>query len=245
MAFCSSCGAEVKGAFCQQCGVAAVGAQAATPVAAPRRTSPLVWILGILGGLLVLCLLVAAAVMYWFVSNPGQAMAKLITAANPNAEILNVDDAGKRITIRDRRGGQEVTLSFDDVRNGRFSMTAIDENGKTGRVEIGSGSGKLPSWVPVYPGARMESHISGTGDDGVRAGEGGVYTFSTGEGPSRVMSFYQDQCRELGMKVELSTATADGGRIAAEDESGDRSLIVVVNSASGGSSGSVTFKRKQ
>ena len=39
----------------------------------------------------------------YFVRNPGKVMAKLITAANPNAEVLNVDDNSRQVRIRDKR----------------------------------------------------------------------------------------------------------------------------------------------
>src|SRR5262249_29138537 len=109
-----------------------------------------------------------------------------------------------------------------------------------------SGAGKMPAWLPVYPGAKVESHISGSGDDGATSAEGGVYTFTSADSPAKVMNYYQDQCRDLGIKVNLSTATAEVGRIAADDEAANRLLVVVIASASGGgSSGSVTFKRKR
>ena len=200
------------------------------PAAARRKTSIVVWILCGIAGLFLLGILGTFAVGYWFVRNPGVALGKIITAANPDAEVLNVDNEGRRITIRDKRNGQEVTLSFDDVKNGRISLSGTDEHGKVGRVEIGAGAGKLPSWVPVYPGAKLESHITGSGDDGDRVAEGGMYSFSSSGAPSDVMTFYQDQARDLGMKVELTTATADGGHITAADEEDNRSLVVLVGS---------------
>jgi len=262
MAFCSSCGAEVKGAFCSSCGAHASPAPAMSSPAAPavampgnvpmpqavqpRKTSIVVWILCGIAGLIFLGVLGSAAVAYWFVRNPGIALGKVLTAANPDIEVRDVDNARQRITIRDKRDGKELTLSFDDVKNGRLSLSARDENGKVGSVEIGAGSGKLPSWLPVYPGARVESHLTGSGVDGDQSAEGGVYSFTSNDSPSTVMSFYQDKARELNMKVEMTTATTDGGHMSASDEEGNRSLVVLVGSgSSGGASGTVTFKRKR
>jgi hypothetical protein len=213
--------------------------------AAPRKTSVWVWILGAIFGLIFLGMLCVAAVGYWFVRNPGVAIAKIVTAANPDAEILNIDDAGRRITIRDKRNGREVTLSFDEVKDGHFSFSAIDDHGKVGRVELGGGAGKLPSWVPVYPGAKIQGHASGTDMDRDTIAEGGVYTFRSDDSAAQVMTFYQDKARDLGMKVELTTATTEGGHITAADSEDNRSLVVMVGSATGGASGTVTFKRKR
>ena len=113
-------------------------------------------------------------------------------------------------------------------------------------MEIGGGAGKLPAWVPVYPGAKVESHMSGTGTDGDQMAEGGVYQFTSSDSPSQVMGFYQDKARDLGMKVELTTATAEGGHFSAAEEDSNRSIVVLVGTRSGGgASGSVTFKRKR
>ena len=211
-----------------------------------KKTSVVVWILLGLAGLIVLGILGTLAVAYWFVRNPGEAMAKVLTAANPNIEVRNVDNAERRITIRDRRNGKEVTVSFDDIKDGRISFSGTDENGKVGRVELGGGAGKLPSWVPVYPGSKIQSHLSGSGEDGTKVEEGGVYTFTTVESPAQVMSYYQDKARDLGMKVELTTATSEGGHISAADEDSSRSLVVLVTTGtSGGAGGTVTFKRKR
>jgi hypothetical protein len=215
------------------------------PPATPRKTSVWVWILCGIFGLIFLGMLCVAAVGYWFVRNPGVAIGKIVTAADPDAEILNIDDAGRRITIRDKRNGREVTLSFDEVKDGHFIFSATDDHGKVGRVELGGGAGRLPSWVPVYPGAKIEGHASGTDMDRDSIAEGGVYTFSSRDSAAQVMTFYQDKARDLGMKVELTTATAEGGRITAADSEDNRSLVVMVGSATGGASGTVTFKRKR
>jgi hypothetical protein len=216
------------------------------PPAARRKTNVVVWILCGLAGLIVLGLIGTAVTAYWFVSNPGLALSKVLTAANPNIEVLHVDNAGRRLTIRDRRDGSEVSVSFDDVKDGRIRFSARDENGKVGQVEIGGGAGRLPSWVPVYPGAKVESHISGQGNDGDERAEGGVYQFTSGDSPSEVMSFYQDKARDLGMKVELTTATSEAGHFTAAEEDNTRTLVVQVGTKSGGgASGSVTFKRKR
>ena len=110
---------------------------------------------------------------------------------------------------------------------------------------MGGGAGKLPSWVPVYPGAKMESHVTAS-SDGERLAEGGTYSFTSADSPSQVMSFYEDKARDLGMKVELTTATAEGGHFSATEEDSSRSLVVQVGTRSGsGASGTVTFKRKR
>src|SRR5579862_28197 len=122
MPFCTTCGANVTGAFCNQCGtpVKAGAAQAASvpPNAAPmtqpgspgvpvkRGTSPLVWILVAVLGLFILGFIGVVGTGFFLVHkakqagidpalitrNPGLAMAKMVTAVNPDAEVVRTDD---------------------------------------------------------------------------------------------------------------------------------------------------------
>src|SRR5262249_49559896 len=128
MAFCTSCGAQVKGAFCEQCGApasaAAGGAGAApqqpqmspTPMTPPqmspagmqpvppmatKKSNPLVWILLIIVGLIAVGFVGCVVAVGWFARNPGVALAKIITASNPNAEVVSTDSNAKTVTIRD------------------------------------------------------------------------------------------------------------------------------------------------
>src|ERR1017187_6945690 len=171
MAFCTSCGATVQGAFCQQCGTpsSAAAAQPAPPQFAPPpvapmpvkgKVSPIVWIILAVVGLFVLGIigLVGAGlfVAHTVVSNPGLVMAKIITAANPDAEVLDTNEGSQTMRIRDRKTGEEVTLSFDDIKKGRLRFSARGKDGEVANMEIGGGEGKMPSWVPTYPGAKAQ-----------------------------------------------------------------------------------------
>src|SRR5690348_5415445 len=116
MAFCTTCGSRIAGRFCESCGAPAPGASA-TPVAQPapvvpplaaqgRRINPIVWILG---GIAAVILLFGAALTIGgifvlhkakqagldpdlWARNPGVAATKLVAAANPDAEVVSVDE---------------------------------------------------------------------------------------------------------------------------------------------------------
>src|SRR5215510_11370885 len=113
MAFCTNCGANVAGAFCNQCGTPNRAAGQPSAVAAPvpgepvkRKTSPIVWVLVAILGIFVLGF-VGVVGTGWFVyskvkqagidpelfrTNPGLAIGKVITAVNPDAEVVRTDD---------------------------------------------------------------------------------------------------------------------------------------------------------
>ncbi|SPE35082.1 conserved hypothetical protein [Candidatus Sulfopaludibacter sp. SbA6] len=269
MAFCTTCGANVTGAFCNQCGTPAraQGTPAVPPAAqpapvvapGPRKTSPIVWVLVIVLGLFVLGFIGVVGTGYFLVHkvrqagldpalisrNPGLAMAKLITAVNPDAEVIRTDENAGTITVRDRTNGKVMTFSFDDVRNGKFNMKVQGDDGKTATVEIGGAGGKLPSWVPSYPGSTAQGTFSvrGTSEDG--SGEGGNFTFTTPDAPSKVMTFYQDKANELGMKANLTTNTPDGGMLIVADEGSQRTLTVVVGKGSPDTTVNVTYAVKK
>lgn len=261
MAFCTSCGATVQGAFCQQCGTPSsaaaaqpvmaqpAAAQTAPPAAvAPvqRKTSALVWVLLVIAGIIVLCMVGVGAGVWYLARNPGAVMSKIITAANPDAEVLSTDVGSQTMRIRDRRTGKEVTLSFDDVKKGRFRFSATGDNGEVANVEIGGGAGKLPSWVPTYPGATAQGNMTANGEDSNGIGEGGMVTFTTSDPPSKVISFYDAKCKELGMTVEVSQVSDSGGMILGKDEAAQRTLHVMVGGKGNGETSiTVTYGRKK
>jgi hypothetical protein len=254
MAFCTNCGATAQGAFCQQCGtpVSAAASQQVPPQTIPpqpaqvkRKTSIVVWILLAVAGVFVLCVAGLIAAGLYVARNPGMVMTKLITAANPDAEVLSTDVGSQTVRIRDRRTGKEVTLSFDDVKKGRLKFSAIGDNGEVANLEIGGGEGKMPAWVPTYPGARAQGNMTASGADNGGVGEGGVVTFTTPDAPSKVTSFYDEKCKALGMSVNLSQLSDTGGMIIAADEGKHQTLHVLVAGGSGDTTITVTYGRKR
>jgi hypothetical protein len=258
MAFCTSCGATVQGAFCQQCGtpLRAAAAQSAAPQAAPTavapvkgKISPVVWILLAVAGIIVLGIigLVGAGlyVAHTVATNPGLVLGKIITATNPDAEVLSTDPGSQTMRIRDRKTGEEVTLSFDDIKKGKLKFSATGKNGEVANMEIGGGEGKLPSWVPAYPGAKAQGNMTAKGESADGMGEGGIVTLTTPDPPSKVTAFYEAKCKEMGMSLDLSQLGGAGGMIMGASEDKKRSLQVVVSGeGSGDTTIIVTYGRK-
>ena len=230
------------------------------PAAAPvrRGTSPIVWILVIVGGLFVLGIIGVVGTGFFLVHkakqvgldpnlisrNPGYAIAKMAIAANPDISEVGHDDSAGTVTVRDRKTGEVTTLSFDDIKNGRFKFTARDAKGETATMEFGAGADKLPSWVPAYPGASAKGTFSITGNSGDGSGEGGNFTYTTPDPVSKVMDFYKDKARDLGMKVNVTTTTDKGEMMIASDEDSKRSLTVVAGESNGETGVNITYARK-
>src|ERR1700680_2327921 len=60
--------------------------------------------------------------------SPALAGAKMMVAANPDVEMVSADEGKQEITVRERKTGNVYTMSFEDAKNGKFTMK---ENGKT------------------------------------------------------------------------------------------------------------------
>ena len=225
--------------------------QMAPVAAAPVKgtVSPIVWILLVVVGLVVLGIVglvgTGLYVAKSIANNPGLMMAKIITAANPDAEVVSTDVGSQTMRIRDKKTGEEVTLSFDDLKKGKFKFSARGNNGEVANVEIGGGEGKLPSWVPTYPGAKAQGNVTAKGENAEGTGEGGMVTFSTPDAPSKVTAFYEAKCKEMGATVNLSAAGDAGGMFTCVDEGGKRTLSVMVGGGSGETSFTVTYGRKR
>ncbi|MGP8247826.1 MAG: hypothetical protein ACLQVN_25345 [Bryobacteraceae bacterium] len=219
-----------------------------------RKTSPVVWVLVILLGLFVVSGVVVVGAGFFIAHkvrqagfdpelmahNPGLAISKLVAAANPDVQVLNTDDAAGTITVRDKRTGKVTTLTFDQAKNGRFSVTARDDQGKNATLEFGGSAKGIPDWVPSYPGgSEPKGTFSASSDNGK---VGGSFTFTTTDSADRVMSFYQDKFKELGFKT-TNISSPSGGSVIGADDATKRSLLVFVGNGSP-TSVSVTYSVK-
>ncbi len=229
------------------------------PAAPPprRKTSVLVWVLVVVLGLALVAGLAAVAGSYWIVhkareagvdpelfrDNPGLAIAKLIAATRPDTEIVNTDTQDGTVTLRDRKTGQEMTFTFDQIKKGDFRFEAED-NGKHTAVEFGGDPDRVPADVPVYPGAQVRAtfQVDGDGGKGLGAYE---YEFSTPDTPSKVVDYYHRRLEDYGMKLVLNTHTTDGGMLVGEDDANNRTLRVIVSRDDKGTTINLTARVKK
>ncbi len=216
----------------------------------PKKSNTLAWVLGGLGGCLVLVIICVAGGTFFIAHkakqagidpdllkrNPALAAAKMMVAANPNVEMVSADEGRGEITVRDKQSGKTYTMSFEDAKNGKFTMK---EDGKT-TLTVG-GKAKVPSWVPDYPGSDPQGAFTASGADG----ESGTFTFKTRDGSDKVVQYYQDQFKSAGMKVTSNVTTQDGkssaGMISAQDEANKHTVTVVLGADNGETGVSVTY----
>jgi hypothetical protein len=195
---------------------------------------------------------------------PALAVAKMMVAANPDVELVSVDDEKGLITIKDKKTGKIVTVNLDEAKSGKitFKGDGKDEEvtleakgeGDTGSLEVktkdgsakfGTGSAaKLPAWLSAYPGATIQGTFSAEGKDG----EGGSFNFSTTDSIENVVKFYEDNLKQAGLKVTTNTVQQNGvvsmGSLVGEDEGKKRTAFINVLSDKGARQVTVVFASK-
>lgn len=186
------------------------------PPPPPKKSNVLLWTLVGCGGLLLLIGMVVVGGIAYIAHDPAKFMTKMITAADPNVEVVSVNNSSQKITLRNKQTGQVYTISFNDAKNGRLNM---------------GGRATLPAWVPDYPGSNPRSAFSTQGSEGER----GLFTFKTSDQPDKITRFYQDQFSELGFKVASGWQRQQGGAwaLSAEDAARHRTVTVTVVEPSG------------
>lgn len=234
------------------------------PTAQPpgkKKVSPWVWVLGGCLVLIVVILLLMGACT-WFVAdevkdmaadfeaNPAKAAAEMAVRLNPDLELISSDEEAGTMTVRQESTGEEITLDFDEIAEGRFSFETdegestisfdpqgeggVTFEGPEGKTTFGANAGgDLPSWIALYPGASepQGAYSSTTGDQ-----RSGAVSFRTTDPVARVLEFYERSLKATGLEVSKTTFTAqgsDGGMLNGSSEEPQRSVTVMVNEEDG------------
>ena len=202
-----------------------------------KGLSPIAWIAIGCGGIGLLGLVIFGVLAFIGIQkgkefieeaekNPGVAVAKAIAWANPEIELVNTDEANQTVTFKNTTSGEEFTVNFKDLEEGRVEFssngelvtfeadqtgdggTSITTNEGTARFGGGLGDAKLPEWLPVFDGAGVEgSMISDTSDL-----HSGFFTLVIPEGKAdAVYDYYKNHFTDLGMEINESTFSVDGG----------------------------------
>ena len=227
----------------------------------PKKGLPGMAIAGIGCGGLLLCALIGGGMLVArgcskvlevtgdFQKYPVTAGARLIVAMNPNLELIKADETTKEITIKDKQTGQVMTMSLDELQQGKFKVSDGKGNETTvesssagqGRVVVKGPEGEtviggsaadtaLPSWVPGYPGAASKQ-------GGMRVAKGDKLSGMTmAESPDpvgKVKDFYEARLKAAGFKTE-TTVTNSGGNdsaiVSATKDDGKQTVSLVIAS---------------
>jgi len=186
-------------------------------------------------------------------ANPVKYAATLVVKADPDLEIANSDDAKGEMTVRNKKTGEETTLTYKDISEGKWKWknskgeeitfdpgskegTMVVKN-KEGSTTVVGGNSKAtapPAWVPIYPGMTAK-------DGGGMRSEStekitGLYTAQTPDAPAKVKEFYVSKLTEAGFKPETSVVNAGSSEIhtvsVTKDDKG-KEISVMINQEAG------------
>jgi len=196
-------------------------------------------------------------------NHPGLAVAKLLLSANPDIEILDVDENLGILRVREKKTGKTLTMNLKDAEKGKISFrdennqlveiqaqgegenASVEVKSPEGSMRMGVGAGQLPDWIPSYPGSE------GTGTFSVisKEGKGGSYGFKTKDSIGNVVSFYEDGLTSAGFEVEKNELPAsDRGSaviLVAKDAGSQRNVTITMAGQEGTTTVSVLFESKK
>jgi hypothetical protein len=237
---------------------------------APKKTSVWVWILGGLAIFFCLIIVTCGVAAYMGMrmikqagfdsdlmkSNPGLAMAKMVTAMNKDYETVSTDDRKGTITVREKSTGKVMTMKFDPATkqmvvttdDGKQAKVTIDNNGVSATssdgtsMKYGAATGNdVPSWVPVYPGSKPQGTMSSTSTEGSQ----NTFTFKSTDAANKIITFYSDQLKAAGFVINMTTTTGEGGMVQATDDAKKHTISVIVGSSADGTETAITAIEKK
>jgi len=188
-----------------------------------------------------------------FEENPALATARMIVKLNPELEAVSTDEEAGTLIIRNSKTGEEITVNFEDIEEGRFSFSTdkgeitvdASEMKESGSIKVtdddgavvfstgGAVSEDVPSWVPVYPGSEPTSrHTMRTEEE-----QTGGFELETADSMEEALDFYKKALESEGYEVTMNTFTQDdskGGMVNATHGEQGRNVVAIFSSESGG-----------
>jgi len=202
------------------------------------------WLLIGVAAFAVLFIIGVSVVTYLFVKkaeqvarNPLSAIVQIAAAANPDVDVLDVNETTGKVTIRDKKTGKTVTIDGDAIKDGKISIDTED-----GHAVLGSGANlKTPDWVFMPGGAKLVGGMTANGKDGA----GGTVVFTSAEPLDALKSFFEDKYKAAGYEQSVSSmSTTDGEQamqLVFQHENRKRSVTIGAAKSSEGSGGSITY----
>lgn len=206
---------------------------------------PMAWVGIGCGGLLVVAIIAIALGVGFFkrkvsefqaemAADPHRTAAEMIVKLNPDLEMVSDDETAGEMTIRVKSSGEEMTVSYADLADGKITVT--DDDGTTtqiGKVDLS----EVPAWVPRYPKV-IETGAVYHQDQGGRSQ--GMMMFTTADTPEQVVAFYDSAIASASTSsssVNLGSTT----RVTRTYEDAGRKITLTAAGSGGGDPTQVTL----
>jgi hypothetical protein len=163
-----------------------------------------------------------------FAANPEKAAAELMVSMNPDMEQISADDGKGTMTIR-TKDGEEVTLSYKDIAEGKIVIT--DKEGNITRIGS-SDLSQVPAWVPKAQDLTDGVSVFHSEVGGEIVGQ---FSGNTPRGAEELRSFFEDEASSLGLTSSTSSSMESGGTatITLGFSGGGKSLNIVITAKPG------------
>ena len=163
-----------------------------------------------------------------FAENPEKAGAEMMVSLNPDLEMVSQDDGKGEMTIR-TKDGQEMTLSYKDIAEGKLVMRDAEGN----ETVIGSGDlSRVPAWVPKAPD--LSEGVS-TFHSNAGGQVSGQFSGKSGKTAEELKTFFEEAAAGQGMTSSSTGSTTLNGTSATtlEFSGGGKSLVIVITAKAG------------
>jgi hypothetical protein len=110
-------------------------------------------------------------------------------------------------TVTDPVTGEKSKVSVDA--KGDTATITVKSKGGGGAVSVGQDGEppkNLPSYIPLYPGAKHLGSFAAASDKNTDGGSigGGIVTFATPDPSAQVLAYYRDAFTKAGLKQQAS-----------------------------------------
>jgi hypothetical protein len=173
--------------------------------------------------------------------NPLSAIVRMAAAANPDVDVLDVNEATGKVTIRDKKTGKTVTIDGDAIKDGKITIDSDD-----GHAVLGAGANvKTPSWIFMPAGVKIVGGMTADGKDGA----GGTVVFTSTDSLDSLKSFFEDKYKSGGFEQSVSSTSTTNGeqviQLVFTHENRKRTVTIGAAKTPEGSGGSITFAEGQ
>jgi len=194
---------------------------------------------------------------------PELAVAKMLVSANPELEVLSIDEDRGVIRVREKKTGKTLTVDLEDAKNGKIAFlddqnkrveiqsrgegdnATLDIQSSEGTVHLGANAaGQLPSWLPAYPGAEAAGSFGFSAENS----KSGSCAFKSNDSIEAVAAFYDKALKNAGFEVQKNLTRTNGEEsiilLSASDENTQRTAHVTAARAQGSTTIKLAFETK-
>lgn len=246
-----------------------------TPPLPKKGISPVVWILGGLGIVIMLVVIAVVGAGFFIANkarqagfsteaikrNPALATIRMMAALNPDIDVVSFDEDKSHVTVRDKTTGKTYSVNFDDAKRGKFvfqedgqaPVTIIAKgDGDTGSIEMKGNDGATvkiggigSGKLPTWVPNYPNSTPIGTFAAELGEATTGNFTFKTKDPMDQVAKFYSEGFKQMGMKLTSMIIGGKDSGTVVTAEGEKKTVAVMLGPEDGQTTVSVTFTSKK